>query len=78
MPVGGYALSESKTLSEARNNIRAFSEGAATSPQPEGFVPITTQVQITECLGWTEFKESAINSQLVRGSFERPGVSGRR
>ncbi|AEO70359.1 uncharacterized protein THITE_2121689 [Thermothielavioides terrestris NRRL 8126] len=60
------------TLSHARNNLRAFSDEAVTRPQPPGFIPVNSNVQLVDCLGWTEFKGSEINAQFKRARvFDR-------
>lgn len=57
-----YVRPKPQTLSHARDNLRAFSEETATRPQPEDFIPISADTQVTYCLGWTEFKGSEINA----------------
>ena len=61
-----YVQPTPKTLSHARNNLRAFCEEAATRPQPEGFIPIDSNAQVVGCLGWTEFKGSKINEHFIK------------
>jgi hypothetical protein len=61
-----YVHPRPKTLSQARNNLRAFCDEAATRPQPKDFVPIDSDPRIVACLGWTEFKGSDINEHFRR------------
>ncbi|KAL2017903.1 hypothetical protein VTK56DRAFT_1559 [Thermocarpiscus australiensis] len=61
-----YIHPRPKTLSQARYNLRAFSDEAVTRPQPKGFVPISSDVQVVDCLGWTEFRGSYINAHFIK------------
>jgi hypothetical protein len=61
-----YLLPTPETLSDARTNLRAFCEEAATRPQPKGFIPFNSNTQPVGCLGWTELKGSKINRAFSR------------
>jgi hypothetical protein len=66
-----YVRPNPQTLSPARDNLRAFCAETVTRPQPKDFIPISTDTQVTDCLGWTEFKGSEINSVFQRARVEQ-------